>query len=486
MAVRPKYTKQVAEFVAHTSLEAVPAAMIWTTKRVILDTIGNAIGGYSTNGARRALDAVTRLGGHPDSTTLVTGHKTSPAQAVFANAMLATTLSADDSCLLLGHHGQSSVFPALALTEQRDLTGADFLAATALAYEASARIASAARHIVRRKDGSLASNPSGGGENWISFAAAFSAGRAARLGSEAMANAMGLAGFTASIPTAARWNRPAFNNMKVHPYAFTAQNGTMAVLLTESGFTGDGAILDADVGQNCADWWTMAGILASDPESAFAGMGEDWITLQTAFKPYPSCRFLQGPISLLTQIMKEEGVGPDRIERVDVYTDGFIRHYHMDSPVVECEEDCQFSMPHVLTMAALGVTPGPDWVQPSFWHDPIVESFKDRVRCHVMQSATDTNVSQLLEGRWERYPHKIVVTGSDFVFERSGDYIIGDAFVPETRLDDGSLFAKFRNFVSGQLSGTQAERCIDIIMTLDEQKDVRELIACLHSGSQLA
>jgi 2-methylcitrate dehydratase PrpD len=478
--MKATHTNRVAEFVAKTPFEAIPKEMLWTAKRLILDTLGVAIGGHATSGAKRVLKTVAALGGAPESTVFVTGHRTSPPHAVFANASLATALLADDSCLLLGHHGQSSILPALALSEQRTASGSAFLGATAIAYEASARIASAARHMVRLEDGTLRAAPAGGGESWIVFAAAFSAGRLAGLDSAGIANAMGIAGYTASLPTGARWNRPDFNNVRHNPYPFTAQNGTMAVLLTENGFTGDRAILDADASRNIADWWTMAGILGTDVESALRTLGSEWLTLDTSFKPYPACRFLNGPISLFADIVAEQALVADDIERVDVLTDGSLRYLHMDDPTVGTEEDCQFSMPHALAMIALNVRPGPEWISPRYWKAPEVEAFKLKVNCDILPSATEATISQLLAGRWVRYPHKIRVSARGKTYERSADYVAGDPFTPETLMTDEALFAKFRNFVDGRIAVDQVDRCIETVMTIEKQQTLRSLIDCLH------
>jgi 2-methylcitrate dehydratase PrpD len=473
------HTERVARFVAETRNEDIPKQVLHTTKRLILDTLGNAIAGHSTAASKRALKTIGKLGGAPEATTLVTGHRTSPTSAVFANVTLASTLEADDCCLYLGHHGHASIFPALALGEQRRLAGTAFLASCAIAYEASARIASACRHIVRDADGSLKSNPSGGGVNWVIFAAAFSAARALGLDKLATKNAMGLAGFNASIPTASRWNRPPFSNLKYNPYAFLAQNGTLAALLAENGFTGDDAILDTE-GAGANDWWSMAGIISSDPTAAFASLGEAWITLETSFKPYPGCRFSQGPAALFEALLIEKAIGADEIEQVDIYTDGTIFHYKMHDPRVGCEEDAQFSIPHIIAMVALRIQPGAAWVAPRFWNDPAVESLKSKVVCHRYDRGESATLEQLLSGRWERYPHRIAVRARGETFERHAEYVLGDPHVVETQLSDERLVEKFRDFAEQGIADSQVDRCIDIVMSLDKFDSLSPLIECLY------
>lgn len=478
--MKSPHTDRVARFVTETRTDDIPADMLHLGKRLILDTLGNAIAGFRTPASRRAIKTVQTLGGAPDSTILITGHRTSPTQAVFANVTMAATLEADDTCRYIGHHGQSSILPALALGEQRGLSGAAFLTASILAYEASARIASACRHIVRAEDGTLQMNPSGGGVNWSIFAATFSAGRAIALDFHQTKMAMGVAGFNASIPTAARYNRPNYSNLKYNPYAFLAQSGTLAALLVENGFTGDDAILDNDPDSTCTDWWKMAGIIGSDPEAAFATIGSDWFTRQTSFKPYPGCRFGQGPVGLLEALIAEHNLTVDEIEHIDVYTDSTIFHYKMDDPTILSEEDAQFSIPHVVALTAQRVRPGPAWVSPRYWNDPLTESLKARVRCHVYDKGNEATLEQLLAGRWERYPHRIIVRARGETFLREADYAFGDPHSPETTMSDERLIAKFRDFTDQGLPQSQVERCIELVMRLETLGTLDPLIDCLH------
>jgi 2-methylcitrate dehydratase PrpD len=473
-----RHTDRIAQFVSATRYEDIPERVLHCTKRLILDTMGNAIAGYSTAASKRALKTVAGLGGAPQSTIVATGHRTSLTNAVFSNVTLAATLEADDCCLYLGHHGHVSIFPALALGEQRRLPGKAFLAACAVAYEASARIASAARHVVRDNNGALKSNPSGGGVNWAIFASAFSAAQAVGLNMAQVKNLMGLAGFNASIPTGSRWNRPPFSNLKYNPYAFLGQSGMLAALLAENGFTGDDAILDVE-GDAANDWWHMAGIAGADPAAAFASLGDGWLTLNTSFKPYPGCRFTQGPATLFEALLREKGIRDTDIEHVDIYTDGMIFQYKMNNPCVESEEDAQFSLPHIMSMVALKIKPGADWVAPRFWNNPTVESLKSKIVCHRYDRADSSTIEQLLDGRWERYPHRIVVQACGQTFERHADYVLGDPHVSETYLSDERLFEKFRSFTEQRIAANQVDRCIETVMSLDQLGDLSPFVECL-------
>lgn len=475
-----QYTRTLVDYINGASYESLPSEVVDKVKRLILDTLGNAVAGFSTSAGKLALRTRQQLGGTPDCTVLVTGQRSSPTSVAFCNATLASALEADDTCLQLGHHGQCSFMPALAIAEQTGRSGRDFLVAAALAYELGARIASATRHVAVGADGQMRFNPSGGGVNWVVFPAVIGAGKLLALDAQQMASAFGIAGFSSTIPTGGRWNQPPRSHLKYNPYAFMAESGTLAALLAQNGFTGDPDIFDGDIGEVKANWWQMAGCIDVAPQDAVGQLGSRWITLDASFKPYPSCRFTHGPLGLFEKLVKQHRIKTDDIEKVDVYSNQMMFSYHMDSPVVGSEADCQFSMPHLIAMSALGIPAGPKWVSPEYWKDPKVAAIKAKVECHRDGDIDQKVVEQLLAGRWERTHSRVVLRAAGRTFEAADEYAPGDPFREDTRFDDASLFAKFRNSTCQGLAASRIDECIETVMSLEKQPDVFGLINLLH------
>ena len=92
--------------------------------------------------------------------------------------------------------------------------------------------------------------------------------------------------------------------------------------------------------------------------------------VDASIKPYPSCRFTHGPLALFERIVAEQKLGVDEIESVDIYAIRQMFGFKMDNPEIGGAPDCEFSMPHCIAMAALGIPPGPRWVAPEYWNDP--------------------------------------------------------------------------------------------------------------------
>jgi 2-methylcitrate dehydratase PrpD len=149
----------------------------------------------------------------------------------------------------------------------------------------------------------------------------------------------------------------------------------------------------------------------------------------------------------------------------------------MESPLVETEEDCAFSLPHVLAMTALGVPPGPQWISPVYRDNGAVENIKARVRTHVSPQMDKAFFHDLLSGPRRRSPHAVrVVTKDGRTFERTAELVPGDPQSQETYLDDKALIGKFRQFTERVLPAPAIDACIETAMSLHEVPDVRHLV----------
>jgi 2-methylcitrate dehydratase PrpD len=471
-------TERLTTFVTNTRYEDIPTDVVILAKRLILDTIGNAVGGFSTSGAKLALKAVGKLGGAPQSTVLVTSVKTSPQLAAFANVSLACALDSDDSILNIGHISHCSFYPALALAERDGRTGLDLLTAFIVAYEVGARIGRAGAAAVRKPDGKLFFGNTGVGSNWTIFPAAAGAARILALDAAQTASTLGIAGFTATIPTGRRWNKPYWNNLKYYPYPFAVQSAVTAALLAEAGYTGDPDIFDGDARDVKANWWTMAGFPGCNPESAASALGEEWVIRKAGFKPYPSCRFTHGPLDGFRKIIADNKIEPSDLEKVDVYTGRTTLVFQLHHPEVSGEEDCEFSLPHVIAMSALRVPVGPQWVASRYWADSAVAALRNKVQCHVSDEANNSVIEQIVANDFVTFPYRVVVHARGRCFEAAGEYAVGDHDTPETRYGDEEVIAKFRAFTEQGLAARSVQPCIDAVMNLEKHRDLRTLTDC--------
>ena len=84
-------TRAISEFATGTEYSHLPASVIRESKRLLLDTIGCALGGINTTKGALAIQMAKSLGGPPEASLLGTGDKVSAASSAYAMGELMTS-----------------------------------------------------------------------------------------------------------------------------------------------------------------------------------------------------------------------------------------------------------------------------------------------------------------------------------------------------------------------------------------------------------
>ena len=181
---------------------------------------------------RPALELVEETGGRAEASVLGAGDRVPAMMAAFANGALAHGLDYDDQTPWGQHSSSSVVLRALAVAERRGgVPGADLIAAVAVGQDIFARLRC---HVGWRKDWNLSSVLG-------VFAGAAAAGAGARLTSEQMQHALGIASQqSCGVMEVVAGTGSDLRGM----YAgFSAKGAVLAAVLAERGVTG----VDGDV-----------------------------------------------------------------------------------------------------------------------------------------------------------------------------------------------------------------------------------------------
>ncbi len=467
------YTQTLASFAAETGFKDLPQEVVEASKRLIMDTVGNTVGGSSTDLGRISVALKRDLGGNPESTILVTGDKTSCTSAAYANAAMASALCADEHLFKIGHMGQCAIMPALAVAERVGASGKDLIAAAAIGYEIAGRVGDSCMLTARDQNGQLRKSRLGM-QNWNIFAAAAGASKVLGHDGTKMAHSLGIAGYSAPLPVG-NWLHSPRNHTKSAFYALMAENGTAAALLADKGFTGDSNILDGEMG-----WWRLAGALDCNWDCLTRDLGGHWLVTEISFKPYPTCRYAQAPIDLLYQIMQEHHIKREEINGIDVEVVASALALHMDEAPVANEMDGELSIPYLMAMAASGMRPGPEWLAPHNYSDPRIVDLAREVKVRPNPSA-DQIVSEETQrmGRARKAPAKVQVKARGKVFQAQTDYSRGDPWTPETSWSDEDLKEKFRAFSGRVLSAARIEKTLELLSKLELQDSLSPLVSCL-------
>lgn len=199
-------TRALAEFVAAATYEDLPPCVVHEVKRLILDAIGCAMGGRTTDIGRMAVQLANYLGGNSQA-TIIGGGRTSCVNAGHANARMANALDADDTFLSVGHHGSTTVCSALATGEAQGVSGKALISAIGVGFDIGARLGIAVGPPLSDQKAKRSSTVRMGTMPTATFAAASAAARILALDAAQTANAFGIASFEASVTWARRWRR---------------------------------------------------------------------------------------------------------------------------------------------------------------------------------------------------------------------------------------------------------------------------------------
>ncbi|MEX3009571.1 MmgE/PrpD family protein [Hoeflea sp. TYP-13] len=291
------------QFMTRTDYADVPQNVRRIMRRSLLDTIGVAIVGTTTEISRIVRHYATEFWGaaegKPGARMICDGRRVSPAGAAFAGAFTIDSIDAHDGYSAVKGHAGSAVMPGmLAIFEERrdsgrPLTAQDLMVGMALGYEIGYR-SGLAQH------GTLRDYHSSGAWNAVGVAAA--GARLLGLNEQGIRHAAGIAEYHG--PRSQMMRCIEFPTMLRDGVGWGAPTGVSAAYMAAMGFTGAPALtIEAD---NARDWWS--------------GLGERWETEETHYKLYPVCRWAHPALDAIKQLMTDNHLSYKDIARIRIRT----------------------------------------------------------------------------------------------------------------------------------------------------------------------
>lgn len=462
-------TKEVVRFAVETKFDDFPDEAVHEAKRVFLDSVGCALGGIDVDKGKISVQFARALGGANESTIIGVGDKVSSAAAAFANGELINAIDMDS--LLFPAHVSPFVIPApLALGESGRASGRDLIVAIALGHEIATRIGRALQEAPFDEEGKFQLSDVGGFSSTI-LGGAIGAGKILRLGEDKMLHAVGLAGHMTPVPAEVKWRMVAPSSMDKYLSAgWASLTCVTAVLLAEMGYTGDTELLDGEYG-----FWKFYCARTWRPDKLLQKLGEEWQFLETSYKPYPCCRLIHGALDCFNEIIEENHLIPEDIERVRALANPLL-----DAPVwrntqIATHVDAQFSIPYIFAVAAHRI-PNADWQDPDTLKDSRILEFMEKVS---FDPHPDYGRTWLQNPKHDLSSVEVVAKGQSFKKEKlraKGDYSSEEA-----KMKDGELEAKFRINASKVLRQENIDKAVKAIFELEKMGDISELLAILSS-----
>jgi 2-methylcitrate dehydratase PrpD len=450
------------------------------TKKLLMDTIGTAVGGYDWSdsadvmlGTARALDGGTSIAGESESgarhaysesgaTVLATGERLAPENAALANGALSHSLDYDNRHSPGSLHIGSSVIPAaLAAAEEVNADGETLLAGIFAGYDVAARLGMACNPRSSHERGFHPTGTCG------TFAATAAAGVVAGLETDELVTAFGVNGSQASggyqCSISGGWNK------RLHP-GLAARGAFLAVAAAQNGFEAPTNPIEGELGflQAYAD--------RPLPERATEGLGEVYEATRTKIKPYPVGTFAHVPISLLLEIAVEHDLDPNDVKQVvvEMPTSGaemFGRDPADDHPTTSA--GAQFDTPFAVALALTRRK-----ARLADFDDALSDSYRGAFG--RLMDVTQTIGSDELEDYLpELYPARITVRTETDEHERFREWVRGEPSHPMT-WDD--LEEKLTD-LTPRFDDADRETIIDVIQSI-ENGSAAALIGSIRSAAK--
>ena len=455
-------TDSFISFADEFTYDKIPQEIIHESKRVLMDGLGNALGGIVSDKGKIGIAHAKMLGGPAEATVIGAGGKYSAPAAAFANAELWNGLDMDPV-----PHVPPIVIPAiLAMAERQHSSGKDFLAALCVGQELARRLSKVLLSIMSASIVKYGKTPDVfGNSNEHIIGAAIACGKLMGLNDKELRNALGISAYFCSQGVCRDWESTSPKSMiKYVPVSWLAQGAVQAAELASLGYTGNEYTLDGEYGFPkfyCReDVW--------DPEKVLDSIGEKWVFTEYHYKPYPVCRYLHSAIDAFLKIQEKYHFSPSQIESIDCYTATFVAN--PDPYAVLNQVDVQFSGPYGIGLAAFGYKPGPAWQDMTALTDPELAKFVRKVKFHVAPEYGELRKKDPLS--WYART-EVTVGGKKYV--ESVDYSKGSN-LDGYRFTDEEIKDRFRTGANCIITGKKAEAALEILDHLEEEKDLSRLM----------
>ncbi len=431
-------TQALARYLVAARFDDLPDAVRMEAARSLLNWMAVAVGGSRHEAVEIALAAVAPFAGPAQATIFGRTERLDIMHAALLNGISSHVFDFDDTDLTTAVHPSAPVVPVLlALAEYRPVSGRDFVNALVLGFEAECRIARAVTPTMQAI-GWHATGCAG------VFGAAVAAGKVLGLDETRMCHAIGLA---ATQPVGIR---EMFGSMtkSFHP-GRAAQNGLLAALLAEKGYTSSLKGLEATRG------WGNVLSTARDFGIVTDGLGTHYEISRNSYKPYACGLVVHPVIDGCIQLREENKLAAGMIDRIDLVVHPIVLELTANrTPRTGLEG--KFS---VYYAAAIGIVAGragePEFSE-TLVRDPVVTELRDRV---------DTTVDPALGQDQAR----VTITLRDGrVLERFVEHAVGSMENPMT---DARLDAKFAELAAGILPEERTRRLIAVCRDVERLAD---------------
>jgi 2-methylcitrate dehydratase PrpD len=442
-------TESIANFIAGTKVQEIPAAVLASAKRNLIDTLGVAIGA-SQSGVAEALRKLATPTQQGEAFLWNGQGRASVTDAAWMNGALAHALDFDDGGVALTPmHPSSPVLPALwALCERDNRSGRDLLAAYVLGLEVECKLASAI---------SLTHYDHGWHTTAVLGTFGATTGAAWLLGlTEAQTRTT--IGIAASMAGGLRAN---FGTMTKPLHAgLAARNGLTAAQLARAGWSANQSILETEKGFfdvfQCGD----VGDLKLGAPFHFESPG-------VSIKRLPSCSATHHCIEAMIALKHQHGLSADQIERIDCRVHAVSYQALRKEPKAESAEAARFSLHFTMALVLLEGGVELKHFLPETRNRDDVRALMRKVQVAIHPEL------ETLESKKKVFGEVQVRLTDGRLFTHRATQVRGRGALA---LTDADVDGKFLGCAEPALGPAKAQELLSKLRRLDEQPEIRRLL----------
>ncbi|MFC1871749.1 MmgE/PrpD family protein [Chloroflexota bacterium] len=449
--------RKFAEYSLRIAYEDLPANVVHQVKRVLLDTLGCAIGGYNSQASTILRSLILELKGAAESTVIGDGLKTTCLYATLANGAMVRYLDFNDTYfasgpVLSGAHPSEIIPPVLAVGERQHSTGKEVIAAIVAGYELLARFADAltVRETLEHRGWNM--DLKGG------FVLPPVVGKLLNLDAGQMENASGIAGSHAILLGILDAPKEEYTMAKNLRFPLTAHDGILAALLSQKGFTGPVRAIEGQ-------WGFVDSVLHGEFDFEKATDFEGFRIMETIVKSFTSDMTIQGHLTATLHLVKEHDIKPEDVARIRVWANARDVE-HTGQPAKRYprnKETADHSSYYLTAIAIMDRRVGPDQFSTQKYEDPRVIELIDKMIFEAdpeLDQFSAAGISEITTRQGNVYKHRV-------------DYPRGD---PHNPMTDDELEDKFRSMAGKYMAESQMQAIIEAIYNLEKLDNIGELL----------
>jgi 2-methylcitrate dehydratase PrpD len=291
--------RRLADYLSSVRYEQLDPRAIDRAKEHLIYHVGLAFSGALTDHGRQALRLSRELSHGRGQSTVIGDKLLAPSlDAAFANSTFMRAQGFDDVLFPSATHAGLLTYPAaLAVGEEFQASGREFLTAVVTAYEILGKLA---------RDDGPGRAPRRPSMPFGPFAGVTAAARLMRLTAEQAAHAIGYAADGAMGLKEGNEQQP------THIYGLINRTAITAAKLARAGGQTAGTILEGKYGY----FATLIGV-APDPDAIVSSLGKDPEILRATQKRYPGTAMNIVPIQLFLDLTRKHRLDAANVERVE-------------------------------------------------------------------------------------------------------------------------------------------------------------------------